>query len=624
MRRRSSACWTSSALLVLSAHAVGAPADLPSSTYPTQLLTEAEYLPDYCGASQPPPDARGVRLSLPAFMDTPNTEPPSSCTRERWLRLRFVLPAVPGRRYAVYLPELDPVGAVYLNGGYLGASQDFEAPDSYPWYYPLYLRLPDLLLRPGDNQLLVKCVLKYNGEGELGEVWVGESDALYQRYARQLWLQVTGIETVSLVVGLIGLLMFVLWVRRRREAVFGLFALSCSIWILRNTQFYVVHRYSPLYFGVLTDGALFWLVAVLFSLSFRILEVRVSWFELALYIYALAITLAMWLGVPDYKFVVTVIGYLSILPVCLGFVVHLARAVGRRPSVLLGLLCLAGIVTTLTGAYDVALMTNQFSWRRPYLMPYSALFYALTVGWALVDRFVASHSRYEALNIELEARVHERERQLAINFAKTVELESEQAVAAERERILRNMHDGLGLQLISAQRLIEKGEHPKQRLAEVLSDALDELRISIDSMKPSGHDLLVMLGNLRYRLEARLGAAGITLHWNVSGAVDASRVGPVQAAEVTRIVQEVCANAMKHSHASDMYLSFEQLGAQTVRISISDNGVGYDTSVAHRGDGLQNIRRRAARLSALLDMRSRPGETLVTLTVNLAADPANS
>jgi signal transduction histidine kinase len=86
-------------------------------------------------------------------------------------------------------------------------------------------------------------------------------------------------------------------------------------------------------------------------------------------------------------------------------------------------------------------------------LPYSALSYAVTVGWALIDRFVKSHNEYEQLNAALEARVKERETTLAVHYARAAELEREQAVAAERERILRDMHDGLGSHLISARRL---------------------------------------------------------------------------------------------------------------------------------------------------------------------------
>src|SRR5271167_3975429 len=76
-------------------------------------------------------------------------------------------------------------------------------------------------------------------------------------------------------------------------------------------------------------------------------------------------------------------------------------------------------------------------------------------------------------------------------------LERDQATAVERDRILRDMHDGLGLQLISSLRLVEKHELSREQTAALLVEAMDEMRIAIDSVKPTGQDLLVMLGNLR-------------------------------------------------------------------------------------------------------------------------------
>lgn len=73
-------------------------------------------------------------------------------------------------------------------------------------------------------------------------------------------------------------------------------------------------------------------------------------------------------------------------------------------------------------------------------------------------------------------------------------------------------------------------------------------------MTPTVHDLLVMLGNLRYRLEPRLHAGGISLHWNVIDTERIASLGPMEVTDITRIMQEACTNAIKHSRATDMSL----------------------------------------------------------------------
>ena len=609
MRPRDSGCWILSALLALAAAPGFAFADAggPPATEP---LTRAEYVPGYTLARPPPSTLPGMPMSLPLRL---GAAPPARGTTARWVRLSFRLPETSAEHYGVYLPYASPHAAVYLNGQYIGASEEFSVPDSDTWNYPLYIRVPAVLLHRDGNQLLIELVPHGQGITELGGVWVGSNAVLHRLYERRLWLQVIGIEVVTLLVAMMGALVAVLWVRRRGDTLFGLFALSCAIWIVRNAQFFLVHTYSLFNFAVLTDAALFWLVAVLYRLSFRILERRFARLEAGLFGYALIATAAMYLAGPMHKWLATAIAFAGLLPIGLAFQVYLTWATLRAPTALRLLLWLAAIVTSLTGAYDLALMLEWVPWPASYLMPYSALFYSLTVGWALIDRFVKTHNEYEQLNSVLEGRVEQRERALRAQYTRAAEFERERTIATERERILRDMHDGVGLHLISARRLVEKGQHSREEIAAVLGDAMDELRIAIDSMKPSAEDLLVMLGNLRYRLEPRLNASGISLHWDIAGAGETSRLGPIEVTEITRIVQEVCTNAIKHSRATDMSLAVRYLDPDIVDITIIDNGCGYDVAAVRPGEGIRNMRKRARTLGARLDIDSRPGETRIAL-----------
>ena len=92
-----------------------------------------------------------------------------------------------------------------------------------------------------------------------------------------------------------------------------------------------------------------------------------------------------------------------------------------------------------------------------------------------------------------------------------------------------------------------------------------------------------MLGNQRYRLELRLHAAGISLHWNVIDTERIASLGPMEVTDITRIMQEACTNAIKHSRATDMSLSVSCAEGEALVIAISDNGCGYDAHTAHGG-----------------------------------------
>lgn len=611
MRRSGSACWLFSAGL---ATALGAAvchgASLPA---PWRLeLKSCAYVAGYTLDRPPPPSLPGTPVDLPLRL---GRTPPSLGSARQWVRCDYRLAETRALEYVLYLPYVSPNAAVYLDGIYVGKSEGYGEPQTDSWNLPLYIPVPAALFRPGFHELLIELVPNERAGTELGPVWVGTRAALLPLYRAQESLQVTGIELVTVLVGVIGALTGLLWARRRRETLFGLFALSCGIWMIRNAQFIVVRTHSLFYFALITNAALFWLVAVLYRLSFRILERRFPRFEAALFGYALLITAAMWVAGPAHQFAVTAVGYGSLLPIAVGFQLYLTWATLRSPTVLRLLLWLAALVTSLSGAYDLALMLEWVPWPASYLMPYSSLFYAVTVGWALIDRFVKTHNEYEQLNVALDSRVRERESALRAQYDKSAALEREQVLAAERERILRDMHDGLGLQLITARRLIEKAEDPRQVVAAALDDAIDELRIAIDSMKPTVHDLLVMLGNLRYRLEPRLNAAGISLHWKVADGPDAIRLGPAEITEVTRIVQEIFTNAIKHSGATDMSLTVHCPQPDSVGITITDNGSGFDISAARPGEGLASMKRRARHIGARLEIDSTADGTRIALTL---------
>lgn len=93
-------------------------------------------------------------------------------------------------------------------------------------------------------------------------------------------------------------------------------------------------------------------------------------------------------------------------------------------------------------------------------------------------------------------------------------IEHDQALLNERQRLLRDMHDGLGASLISALILIEQGRLSRDDAARVLRECLDDLRLVIDSLEPIEHDL----ATLRSRLGDRLALAGIAIDFDATTA----------------------------------------------------------------------------------------------------------
>jgi signal transduction histidine kinase len=180
------------------------------------------------------------------------------------------------------------------------------------------------------------------------------------------------------------------------------------------------------------------------------------------------------------------------------------------------------------------------------------------------------------------------------------------------------MHDGLGASLVVLLRYVQS-KRPDAHIEQRVKEALQELRISIDALEPSGGDLGAVLGNLRYRLEPLLEPAGVHLEWEVAELPRIEALEPTAVFALQRIVLEAVANALKHSAATRVRISAQAAPGGGVEIRIEDDGRGFDASSPAAGLGLTNMRTRASRIGAKLDISSRAGNgTVVRLLIPLS------
>ncbi|HSI59207.1 MAG TPA: ATP-binding protein, partial [Ideonella sp.] len=182
-----------------------------------------------------------------------------------------------------------------------------------------------------------------------------------------------------------------------------------------------------------------------------------------------------------------------------------------------------------------------------------------------------------------------------------------QALLLERQRLMRDMHDGLGSTLMSSLVLVEQGKLDSAAVALLLRECVDDLRLVIDSLEPIGHDLVTLLASLRHRLGSRLESAGLRMLWEVEDLPPLEWLHPPDALHVLRIVQEVLTNVLKHARAGEVRVATLQTEGG-VRVVIADDGVGFDSATALHGRGLRHLRQRAGRLGGQIEIESRPGQ----------------
>jgi signal transduction histidine kinase len=118
------------------------------------------------------------------------------------------------------------------------------------------------------------------------------------------------------------------------------------------------------------------------------------------------------------------------------------------------------------------------------------------------------------------------------------------------------------------------------------------------------------LGNLRYRLDARLRKQGIDLDWHVSEVPELSCLTPQNVLHILRILQETFTNILKHAQATRIRVE-TGVDAAGVFIRVGDNGAGFCGDRA--GRGLASMKQRAKIIGARLDIAPTAAGTTLSL-----------
>jgi hypothetical protein len=250
------------------------------------------------------------------------------------------------------------------------------------------------------------------------------------------------------------------------------------------------------------------------------------------------------------------------------------------------------------------------------------LFTILAAGAAVIEHYMAATSELQRLNAELERRIAEKSEEIRSTYACVEEAKREWAQVSERQRILADLHDGVGASLVGLLQEVQSGSADRASIAKRVQEVLQEMRIAIDALQPRDGDLAAVLGALRYRLDDIIRSSGVRLAWEVEELPEVGDLKPSTVFALQRIVLEAITNALKHSGAQLLRISARANNGE-VEIRIEDDGRGFDSSRHATGLGLSSMRARAQRIGARLTIRSHPG-TGTTVTLSLPRAPARS
>ena len=165
----------------------------------------------------------------------------------------------------------------------------------------------------------------------------------------------------------------------------------------------------------------------------------------------------------------------------------------------------------------------------------------------------------------------------------------ELAVAAERERVARDLHDDVGARLLT---LSQRLDGDAARWAR---DALTELRAVVYSMHSGAQSLENLIADWRAETAERCEAAGVALDWRAPEELPDMRVDGGTALALSRMLRELVTNALRHGRAERVQLDLDLTGSR-LQCRVGHAYDGPDPAHWQASLGLRNVRDRAGRL----------------------------
>jgi signal transduction histidine kinase len=200
---------------------------------------------------------------------------------------------------------------------------------------------------------------------------------------------------------------------------------------------------------------------------------------------------------------------------------------------------------------------------------------------------------------------------------------------AERNRVARDIHDtlaqgftGIIAQLeaakgaISQRKKVRASDH-LDRAGELAREGLREARRSVQALRPLALEEKPLATALKDLIERV--TTGTTMEAKLTLQGEPRELPEDVETNLLHIGQEVLTNALRHARASqfDVVLVFE---GDVIRLTLRDNGCGFDPAKNHEGFGLQGMRERAEDMGGQFSLESSDGNgTVVSILLPLAS-----
>lgn len=367
--------------------------------------------------------------------------------------IRF--PADPkGPQQALFIRRIGNSFELMVNGERLARAGVHGDPNTDSSTRPRLFVIPPSLLR-ADNSVAITIGAATGRNAGIGLVYAGTVDEMRALYNEAFRWRNFSYEIILVISVLLGGFAFLLWLRQR-EGLYLYYALSELLWAvhLADIQFEV----SPLpwpWWGIITYSCYAVAPGFICKFSLTLIGKHNGWIRRLC-------DFQLWFSVP-----VMALAFLGNRPVLvsvwLGLMVLQGGVVAimvirhsfRASSLEQRVLAAAVAITSAAGIRDMTVFRilpgyGGFPW-----LVFAWTAFGITLAWIIAERMRKSTHEIAGMNQTLSRRLAERETELSAVFAHQANSGRQQAMLEERQRLTRDMHDGLGGQLLGALHLAQ-------------------------------------------------------------------------------------------------------------------------------------------------------------------------